>query len=198
MSTSTCKDISLDFARNYSCLYTITITKSQLKYLMPLESISTSITTQFEILLPLGTILKVNKVSHIYGLRCFELSLIDYDTDLILSLQKLFLKYPRLVPKTIKHGGSPILTTETNDALNKMQGKFMSFVNVNDFKAFINNINANQKAPQGGNVNGKYTKSTHRVLYKTKSRCVYIGIRGGWHVKVDNEYKRVKNMHKLS
>ena len=141
LSTSTCEKTALVFASKESyCLYTITVEFDLLKHLMPIQSMASFIMTpQYEILLPLGTILEFKNETEKNGLRCINLALVEYDMKLIDNLIGLFVKYPRVKPST---GGSPseIPRCSKEDARVDVN-KYMTFMNLSDIhKLFTTTI----------------------------------------------------------
>jgi len=114
LSSSTDKKVALGFYKN--CLYEITVPKRLIKYLMPVSECS-SCQIEYEIVLPIGSSLKVTTVTPTYNEESkrthytISMTLEEYDIDAMEKLVEFF----RLTTKTntntnanavIQQGGS--------------------------------------------------------------------------------------------
>ena len=189
LSTSTCRGVALEFTKGNACLYTINVQKKHFKYLMPLAHLSCA-QEQYEVILPLGTILEINLThpeTYENGIRFINLQLVDYDMSLFDTLQNVFKSFRVTVGGHLA-GGNPGEThcTHVPPISNIEKNQFVSFANAEEWKQHLDTI-----SHKGGVLCGKYSKSPHYIVHKKQRVPVYIGKRGGWYVRVDNEYKRV-------
>jgi hypothetical protein len=95
LSTSTCEQVAENFRS--TCMYKIKVPCNLIKYLMPVEDFS-CIKGEYEVILPLGTILRFlgessNDEDH--TLRCIELEMRDYDMEVIDEFIEIFGRFKR-------------------------------------------------------------------------------------------------------
>jgi hypothetical protein len=123
LSTSTCYKTALRFSK--SCIYIITVPNELIKVLIPVEN-CTSVPTEYEIILPIGSILQVTKVVYKNNKYTIEAELQPYNMEIIDRFIDIFKKYSNL------SGGSS--NSEKNLAEKRQEHKnnYLGFISDED------------------------------------------------------------------
>lgn len=90
LSTTTCYDIALGFSK--SCIYIITVPDELVEVLIPVED-CTMIKDEYEIILPIGSILQVTKVAYKDDKYTIEATLQPYNMEIIDRFINIFTIY---------------------------------------------------------------------------------------------------------